>query len=244
MTHVLLIEDDTRIAGFLTRGLRAEGFNVRHAANGSDGLQAARELQAGGESAVVILDLMLPDIHGLDLCRTLRRQGIGLPVLMLTAMRETTDRVTGLRMGADDYLCKPFDFEELLARIEALTRRAGLPQASAGPAGSTQVTRLGSLLLDRNAMTATCRGTPLDLTATELRMLMTFAAAPGRLFSRERLLAEVWEADRDPLTNVIDVYVARLRKKIGKGPDLPKIQTLRGLGYRLILPSDSADPAH
>lgn len=231
MTRVLLIEDDPRIAAFLMQGLTVEGHAVLHAATGAEGLELVRQAQADGGSGVVVLDVMLPDLHGLDLCRTLRRQGVTLPILMLSALGDSHDRISGLRMGADDYLAKPFDFDELLARIEALTRRSA---ASYRPRDA--VIRLGALAFDTERMIVTRDGREIALTAQELAMLHCFVSAPGRLFTRERLLAEVWRTDRDPLTNIVDVYVGRLRRKLGKGPDLPEIRTLRGMGYRLTAP--------
>jgi DNA-binding response OmpR family regulator len=234
--NVLIIEDDARIADFLQRGLRAEGFRVQVARNGRDGLELAREAWKThgdqGTTTVVILDLMLPDISGQDVCHTLRAAQVQLPVLMLTALSTVEDRVAGLRLGADDYLCKPFDFEELLARIEALGRR-GRELRSAPPT----VLKVDDLELDRTTMKVSRSGRALALTARELALLELLMSAPGRLFSRERILANVWGVNEDPLTNVVDVYIGRLRSKIDDGQARPLIHTQRGLGYRL-----EADP--
>jgi DNA-binding response OmpR family regulator len=230
--NVLIIEDDPRIAEFLQRGLRAEGLRVQLARNGQDGLALATELwkdhREERTAALVILDLMLPDMSGLEVCQTLRAQQVQLPILMLTALSTVEDRVAGLRLGADDYLCKPFDFEELLARVEALGRR-GRDLREAAPA----VLRVGDLEMDRKTMKVTRAGRALALTARELALLELLMSAPGRLFSRERILANVWGVNEDPLTNVVDVYIGRLRNKIDDGHAEPLIHTQRGLGYRL-----------
>jgi len=235
--NVLIIEDDVRIAEFLQRGLRAEGFRVQLARNGRDGLALAGELWKNhrdeSAAALVILDLMLPDLSGLEVCQTLRASQIQLPILMLTALSTVEDRVAGLRLGADDYLCKPFDFEELLARIEALGRRSR-DVKEASPA----LLRVADLEMDRKTMKVTRAGRVLSLTAREIALLELLMSAPGRLFSRERILANVWGVNEDPLTNVVDVYIGRLRNKVDEGHALPLIHTQRGLGYRL-----EADPA-
>lgn len=233
--NVLLIEDDQRIADFLQRGLRAEGHRVQVARNGHDGLAHAiaawKDHRDGDSVTVVVLDLMLPDISGMEVCQTLRASQVHLPILMLSALSTVEDRVAGLRLGADDYLCKPFDFEELLARIEALRRRGRDLRAS--PA---TLLKVADLELDRATMKATRGGRILALTARELALLELLMSAPGRLFSRERILANVWGVNEDPLTNVVDVYIGRLRSKIDEGDSAPLIHTQRGLGYRLEAP--------
>jgi DNA-binding response OmpR family regulator len=230
--NILVVEDDARIADFLLRGLRAEGYQVQRAATGPQGLEMAQQLardaaQQPGQS-IVVLDLMLPGMSGLEICQTLRAGGVGLPILMLTAMSALEDRVNGLRMGADDYLCKPFEFEELLARLEALGRRARELQPR-----RTQVLQVHDLVLDRETMRVSRAGQPINLTARELALLELLMNAPGRLFSRERILATVWGQNEDPLTNVIDVYIRRLRAKVDDHHPTALIQTVRGLGYRL-----------
>ena len=229
--NIILIEDDPRIADFLQRGLKAEGLQVQRAATGPEGLalvqDAARQTAPGDAPTVVVLDLMLPGMNGLEICQTLRAQGVPFPILMLTALSALEDRVAGLRMGADDYLCKPFEFEELLARLEALCRRAQ------GMATRPSHLQVADIVLDRDSMRATRAGEVLNLTARELALLELLMSAPGRLFSRERILSSVWGLNEDPLTNVVDVYIRRLRSKIDEGRDSPLIQTMRGLGYRL-----------
>jgi DNA-binding response OmpR family regulator len=199
--------------------------------DGLQGLAAAqdawREQQAGGPSTLVLLDVMLPGLSGLEVCQALRQAQVQLPILMLTALTTLEDRVAGLRLGADDYLCKPFEFEELLARIEALARRARALQPT------PQRLVVADLVLDREAMKVTRAGQAVVLTARELALLELLMSAPGRLFSRERILANVWGTNEDPLTNVVDVYIRRLRAKIDDGHPRPLIHTQRGLGYRL-----------
>ncbi len=233
--NVLIIEDENRIADFIQRGLRAEGFRVQVARNGKDGLehaqQAWRTLREGGAPTLIILDLMLPDMNGLEVCQTLRSEQVQLPIIILTALSTVEDRVSGLRLGADDYLCKPFDFEELLARIEALKRRGRDIQIEA-----PTVLMVADLELDRSTMKVSRAGKTISLTARELALLELLMSAPGRLFSRERILANVWGVNEDPLTNVVDVYIGRLRNKIDEGHPIQLIHTQRGLGYRLEAP--------
>lgn len=231
--NILLIEDDARIADFLIRGLRAEGYRINHCRTGQDGLEAALRLGRDGldepGESLVILDLMLPGLSGLELCQQLRTARVDVPILMLTAMSRPEDRVAGLRSGADDYLGKPFDFEELLARIEALFRRAGRGQ----PVQRARLLRVADLELDRDRAEVRRAGAVLNLTARELALLDLMMSAPGRVFSRERILANVWGAQSDPLTNVVDVYIRRLRRKVDEGHAVALIETLRGIGYRV-----------
>lgn len=232
--NILLVEDDPRIAGFLLRGLGAEGWRVQHAATGPEGLALAREAardearEPAAAPTIVLLDLMLPGLNGLEVCQALRADGVALPILMLTALTTLDERVAGLRMGADDYLCKPFEFEELLARLEALARRGRALRSRPG----TQLA-VADLRFDRERMRVSRAGRPITLTARELALLELLMSAPGRLFSRERILASVWGTSEDPLTNIVDVYIRRLRSKIDEGFEPPLIHTQRGLGYRL-----------
>jgi len=238
--NILVVEDDPRISGFLERGLRAEGYRVQLARTGPEGLalanEAAEQMRLTSETTVMLLDIMLPELNGLEVCQALRSARVSLPILMLTALGSLEDRVSGLRLGADDYLVKPFEFEELLARIEALARR-----------GREQVVcerdqlQVDDLIFDLSAMQVTRAGKRIPLTAKELALLELLMSAPGRLFSRERILANVWGNSEDPLTNVVDVYIRRLRSKIDDGHGVPLIQTMRGLGYRLERLKESAD---
>jgi len=224
MNNILIVEDDARVGDFLLRGLRAEGYRVELARTGLEGLAMAR---GAPSDALLILDLMLPGLSGLELCQTLRAEGRQMPVLMLSALSNTEDKVNGLRLGADDYLTKPFAFEELLARIEALLRR-GREQR---PRASTL--QVADLVLDLERMQASRAGQSIPLTARELAFLELLMSAPGRVYSRERILSNVWGTNEDPLTNVVDVYVRRLRAKIDDGHPLSLSKTVRGFGYRL-----------
>ena len=221
--NILVVEDDARVADFLQRGLGAEGYRVQLARTGPEGLALAR----GSDLSLLLLDLMLPGLNGLELCQTLRAEGHQVPVLMLTALSNTQDKVSGLRLGADDYLTKPFAFEELLARIEALLRRG----RELRPRATTL--QVADLVLDRERMEVTRAGKPVALTAKELAFLELLMTAPGRVYSRERILSNVWGTNEDPLTNIVDVYVRRLRSKIDEGHPVALLKTVRGLGYRL-----------
>lgn len=221
--NVLLVEDEPRVADFINRGLRAENHGVSVAATGGEGVELAKT----GEFDVIILDLMLPDMHGYDVCQRLRSEGDHTPILMLTAMDTLEDKIKGLKIGADDYLAKPFDFDELLARMEALVRR------SHHFAPSTNVLQVADLALDRELIEVRRGGEPIKLTAKELAILELLMSAPGRVFSRTRILNQVWGYSEDPLTNVVDVYIARLRRKIDTPGRAPLLETVRGHGYRL-----------
>jgi DNA-binding response OmpR family regulator len=221
--NVLLVEDESRVADFIDRGLRAENHGVTVAPTGGEGVELAKT----GEFDVIILDLMLPDMHGYDVCQRLRQEGQHTPILMLTAMDALEDKIKGIKIGADDYLTKPFDFDELLVRIEALVRR------SHNFAQSSNLLKVADLELDKELLEVKRGGEAIKLTAKELAILELLMSAPGRVFSRTRILNQVWGYSEDPLTNVVDVYIARLRRKIDtKGRD-PLIETVRGHGYRL-----------
>lgn len=221
--HILVVEDDSRVADFLSRGLRAERHTVQLAKNGIDGLALARS----GDCNIILLDVMLPGMDGIEVCQTLRGERRNTPILMLTALSTVEDRVSGLRCGADDYLTKPFAFDELLARIDALGRRSG-QQIEV-----ISLLRLADLVFDREKMRVERANQFVNLTAKELAMLELLMRYPGRLYSRERILSNVWGANEDPLTNVVDVYISRLRAKIDSGHALQLIKTVRGLGYKM-----------
>ena len=220
---ILLVEDDERIAEFLSRGLKAEGYGIAVANEGSDGL--ARALS--GQQDVIILDLMLPGMSGQEICQSLRQAGVATPIIMLTAMDSVEDTIEGLRLGADDYLTKPFAFAELLARIEALVRRSR-------PLGSKpRLLRAGDLTLDRDTLEVMRGGRAIQLTSKELALLELLMELQGKVVSRSRILQEVWGDSADPLTNIVDVYIRRLRAKIDDGAADSLIRTVRGRGYRL-----------
>ncbi len=217
MTSVLVVEDSARIGAFVEKGLRAQGFATRWVKTGSEGLTEALT----GAHDLVVLDLGLPDLDGSDLLRALRAAGRTVPVIILTARDSVVDRVAGLSGGADDYLAKPFAFEELLARIRLRLR--GNPEAE--PA----VLRAGDLSLDLRTRKASVTGEEKDLTAREFALLETLLRNRGQVLSREQLLGGVWGFDFDPGSNVVDVYIRYLRGKIGA----ERIETVRGMGYRL-----------
>ncbi len=225
--NVLLVEDEPRVADFVDRGLRAENHGVTVAASGAEGVDLAKT----GEFDVIVLDLMLPDMHGNEVCQRLRQDGLHTPILMLTAMDALEDKIKGLKIGADDYLTKPFDFDELLVRIEALVRRTH------NFAPGSNVLRVADLVLDRDLLEVKRGEETIKLTAKELAILNLLMSAPSRVFSRTRILNQVWGYSEDPLTNVVDVYIARLRRKIDTEGSAPLIETVRGHGYRLKPPS-------
>lgn len=221
--NILLIEDETRVADFIRRGLAAEGWSVDHAGDGETGLLHAQDAAYD----VILLDLMLPGIQGDDVCRKLRARKNTTPILMLTALDASEEKVEGLRVGADDYLPKPFDFDELVARIEALRRRA----TNYAKADDHSVLRLGGLSFDRASLRVEACGREIDLSKKERDLLVLFMSNAGRVLSRERILNTVWGVNEDPLTNVVDVYVGRIRRKIGDEGN--RIVTLRNIGYRM-----------
>lgn len=221
--RILIVEDETRIADFLQRGLRAEGHFPVVANDGEAGLALALE----GDFDLLLLDMMLPKIHGREICQQLRMKKINTPLIILSAMDSLDDVIAGLRMGADDYMTKPFSFEELLARIETVMRR------TSEIASEAQVLSIGSLAFDRQSLRFTVAGKEVRMTAKELAIIELLMSHPGTLFSRERILSNVWGLNMDPLTNVVDVYIGKLRKKIDTGHGDSIIETVRGLGYRL-----------
>lgn len=216
--RILVVEDEPKIAGFLRRGLTEEGHRV----------DVARDV-AEAESAItqdydlVVVDRMLPDGDGLTIVRRLRRQGKLTPAICLTARDRVEERVEGLYGGADDYIVKPFEFDELLARIAAVTRRAALAERL----------EVGDLVIDVPARRVTRAGRELCLTAQEFDLLRYLAENTGRVLSRTRILDSVWDVTSDPRTNLVDVYVSYLRGKIDKGFDKPLLHTVRGVGYVL-----------
>ena len=214
--RLLLVEDDTKLVRALTLGLEREGYVVDAAASGDLAMELARATDYEG----VVLDLMLPGIDGFTVCRQLRSEGRWMPVLMLTARTDVTDRIRGLDAGADDYLIKPFDFGELLARLRALLRR--------GPIERPPVIAIGDLRIDADTRVVTHAGAEIELTAREYDVLVFLARHPGRVVSRSELLDEIW-SDYEGSPNIIDVYVGYLRKKLGRA----LIRTVRGSGFVL-----------
>ena len=221
--RVLLVEDDSEAAAFTARGLKESGIDADCAADGEAGLEAALTRRYDA----LIVDRMLPKLDGLSLVEKLREEGGRAPVLFLSALDGVDDRVKGLRAGGDDYLCKPFAFAELLARVEALTRRG-----ETDPAPATTLA-VGDLEMDLLARRVTRAGQVIDLQPREFTLLEYLMRRPGRVATRTMLLESVWGYNFDPQTNVIDVHVSRLRRKIDKDFDQPMLETVRGSGYRL-----------
>jgi DNA-binding response OmpR family regulator len=226
MARILIAEDEDRIASFLEKGLRANGFSTTTVADGITAAGAARD----SDYDLVLLDLGLPGQDGMNALAAIRARGERLPVIVLTARGEVPDRIAGLEGGADDYVTKPFSFDELLARIRVRLRDSGTSE--------TTILRSGPLTLDVRTRRASIDGRSVELTAREYALLEVFLRHPDQVLSREQLLSHVWGYDFDPGSNVVEVYVRYLRKKIGN--DL--IKTVRGMGYRLS-PARRPDPA-
>lgn len=221
--RILLVEDDKKISKHLEQGLKESGYAVDCA---FDGLEGHEFIQAYTYD-LVIMDVMLPKLDGLLLVEKVRNQGLRMPVLLLSAKRSVDDRVKGLQMGGDDYLTKPFSFNELLARVQALLRRAS---PNIQPAQSTKL-QSGDILFDLLARKVTRAGQPIDLQAKELSLLELFLRNPGRVLTKTQILENIWNYQFDPQTNVVDVLVFRLRAKVDRGFDKKVIQTIRGVGY-------------
>ncbi len=220
---VLLIEDDIRIAEFLGRGLTAEGHTIDIQTDGKSGFNAASK----GAWDVIILDVMLPALDGREVCRSLRLDNNRTPILMLTALDSTDDIVRGLRLGADDYMTKSFAFDELLARLESLERRADAGEMRQDKG----IMQVAELTFDRDAFIVKRAGETVELTSLEYALLEFMMVETDKVLSRARILQNVWGVSQDPLTNVVDVYIRRLRAKIDDGAETKLINTVRGRGY-------------
>jgi DNA-binding response OmpR family regulator len=217
MNRILSAEDEARLSSFLEKGIRANGFVTTVAADGPTALALAND----EDFDLLILDLGLPGLDGMTILRTLRAQGRRLPVVILSARDEVADKVAGLEHGADDYVAKPFRFEELLARVRVRLRSEGTAEQT--------VLRAGDVALDLRTRRATVDGRMVELSAREFTMLEVFLRHAGQVLAREQLLSHVWGYDYDPGSNVVDVYVGYLRRKLGK----ERIVTVRGMGYAL-----------
>lgn len=220
--HILLIEDDCDAAGYLLKGLNESGHSIDHAASGEDGLHMA----LSGVYDVLIVDRMLPGRDGLTVLRMLRADSNNTPALVLSALGEVDDRVTGLQAGGDDYLVKPYAFSELLARLQALTRRNHVP-------GRDMYLQAADLVVDLAAHRVTRAGRQIRLQSREYRLLEYLMRHQGQVVTRTMLLEQVWDYHFDPQTNVVDVHISRLRTKIDKSFDVPLLHTIRGAGYKL-----------
>jgi two-component system, OmpR family, copper resistance phosphate regulon response regulator CusR len=217
VSRILIAEDELRIASFIERGLKANGYSTKVVRDGESALSLARS----GQFDLMILDLGLPRQDGLDVLHALRDEGTAIPIVILTARSSVTEVVTGFEGGADDYITKPFSFEELLVRVRARLRRERSPE--------TTVLRVGDAELNLRTRQATVDGRSVELSAREFTLAEMFFQHPGQVLSREQLLSRVWGYDFDPGSNIVDVYVGYLRKKLGK----ERIVNVRGMGYRL-----------
>lgn len=217
--RILLIEDEQKVARFIQQGLKAEGYQVDVATDGKSGEEQARSTPYD----LLILDVLLPKKNGFEVLESLRKSSLDIPVLMLTARGTTEDVVSGLDRGADDYLTKPFSFEELLARIRSLSRRVN----------KKTVLKLADLSLDSVTHKASRGGRIVDLTAREFSLLYLFMTNPRQIFTREEIAKEVWGYDFDPGTNIVDVYINHLRKKLDDSATVKLFHTIRGKGYVL-----------
>jgi DNA-binding response OmpR family regulator len=224
--RLLLVEDDARIARFVTRGLQEQAYAVDAVTNGDDALYRAEI----NDYDVIILDVMIPGKDGFETCRGIRSLGKRMPILMLTARDAVADRIQGLDSGADDYLTKPFEFGELLARLRALLRRPRDLQPS-------QI-RVGDLVLDTASQTARRGNLTIPLTAKEYALLEFLVRNANRVVGRSEIAEHVWDESFDPFSNLIEVYVSRLRRKLGEDNGKPLLQTRRGSGYILCAPTE------
>ncbi len=228
--RLLVIEDNPKVAGAIRKGLGEHGFAVDVVHEGFEGEDRA----ANGGYDVILLDLMLPDRDGIEICRNLRRRGVSTPILMLTALSTTANTVEGLDAGADDYLTKPFEFVELVARVRALLRR--------GTATESRVLRAADLVLDLNTRVADRAGRSIPLTNREFTLLEYFMRHPAAIISRVQLAERVWNTRFEPGSNVIEVYVSQLRRKIDQAGFSPLIETVKGAGYRFNATPTASEP--
>jgi two-component system alkaline phosphatase synthesis response regulator PhoP len=226
--NILIVEDEEELCMTLGDRLRSEGYAVDLAMDGNAGLEKATSLPFD----LIILDIMLPHRSGLDVCSDIRRAGIATPILLLTARSQTVDKVVGLKLGADDYVTKPFDTLELMARVEALLRRKPTRQGTGRP-GGPEAYRCGSIVMDLRRTTVTRDGRPVNLTAREFHLLRYFVEHKGVTISRDELLREVWGHNSGTFTRTVDVHIASLRQKLEDSAKSPEIiLTVPGIGYR------------
>ncbi len=224
LVNVLFVEDEAKIANFVRAGLKEQGFVVDYCDNGNDGYLRALD----NEYDAIVLDIMMPGLDGLSILKQLRHKGRNAPVILLTARNELDDRLSGLNLGADDYIAKPFFVEELAARIHAVVRRS---------VGDRQnLLSLGPLKLDRIAREVTCNQQAIELTSREFNLLEYLMRSNGRVFTRTQILEHVWGYDFNPNTNVVDVCIQRIRKKIDPIDEASWIESIRGVGYRFRKP--------
>jgi len=224
METILLVDDEPSIVQLARMYLERDGFQTASAADGEQALEMTDRLKPG----LIVLDVMLPKLDGFDVCRTLRARGDQVPIIMLTARDEDVDKIIGLELGADDYLTKPFNPRELVARVKAILRRTERPAATNG----TAPLNIADLKIDSIRREVTCGSTPIALRTQEFDLLLTLAEQPGRVFTREQLLEKAWGFDYYGQTRTVDVHIAQLRKKLGASA--VRIETLTGVGYKLV----------
>jgi two-component system, OmpR family, copper resistance phosphate regulon response regulator CusR len=225
MKNILIVEDETHVVSFIKKGLTEEGFEVSVALDGETGFNMAFE----NKYDLIILDIMLPIKNGIDVCKDLRDKNIQTPILFLTALNTADNVAIGLNSGADDYLAKPFKFNELIARVNAILRRTNVIKKT----GKKNIFQIADLLVDDDAKTVEKAGEQVQLTATEYRLLHALITNKGRVLSRVELLEYAWDINFNLATNVVDVYINYLRKKIDTNPDVKLIHTVIGMGYIL-----------
>ena len=231
MKRILVVEDEPSIVTLLTYNLEQAGFQVLTAEDGNQGLKLALEEKPD----FIILDIMLPGMDGMEICKKLRQEKVKTPILMLTARDDEFDKVLGLELGADDYMTKPFSPRELVARIKAIMRRTNFENETE----EDDVIVIGDLLINESRHVVQFKGKPLELTPKEFELLLFFAKHRGKVLSRDQLLNGVWDFEYDGDTRIVDVHVSHLREKIEDNPKKPKyIQTIRGFGYKMEGPSE------
>jgi DNA-binding response OmpR family regulator len=232
---ILLVEDEPDTAEIVRLYLQHEGYRVLMATNGTDALRQAKEI----EPDLIILDLMLPKMDGLEVCKTLRSQDINTPILMLTAKSEEFDKVLGLELGADDYLTKPFSIRELLARVKANLRRVEVDKKESMLKKDKTELNIGAVKLDSSKRKVTISGEAISLTPKEFQLLHLFASNPGKAFSREDLLTEIWGYQFEGYDHTVNSHINRLRNKIETDPSDPVyLKTVWGVGYRFVEPEE------
>ena len=231
--RILVAEDQADIRDLLVMNLRQAGYAVQAVADGGSALAAELAVEAGDDSDLLVLDLMMPGLDGLEVCKGLRARGRDTPILMLTARSTELDRVLGLELGADDYLTKPFSMAELLARVKALLRRAEMREAALTASASERPLSNGELQVWPAKRAVAVRGATVDLTALEFELLLHFAQHPGRVFSRAQLLDAVWGYSHDGYEHTVTTHINRLRSKLERDPMRPEfVLTVRGAGYK------------
>ena len=236
MKHIVIVEDDESIAEMLAFHMKAQGYKTTHFADG----ELARQSLLRDDYDLVLLDIMLPNCNGLDICKELRQQKPGIPILMLTSMDGEADRVIGLELGADDYLTKPFSMRECVARVKALLRRSQLHQAEPVDNHTSEQLQVNELAIDSGSRVVTLAGNAIELTAREFDLLFYLAQHNGRVYSRTQLLDSIWGYSHDGYEHTINTHINRLRNKLKRVDGRPDfIQTVWGVGYKFLTPGEA-----